>query len=89
MIYLIQENGVMTLLGWNVDLFKFSDCWKFFLYNFSNKRRRTYAKTMQSLVQMPLSCQTLLFHDGKIVIWPKHALICVWFVPKMITSGYI
>ena len=28
MIYLIQEieNGVMTLLGWNVDLFEFSDC---------------------------------------------------------------
>ena len=28
MIYLIQENGVMTLLGWNVDLFKFSDRWQ-------------------------------------------------------------
>ena len=26
MIYLIQENGVMTLSGWNVDLFEFSDC---------------------------------------------------------------
>ena len=26
MIYLIQENGVMTLLGWNVDLLAFSDC---------------------------------------------------------------
>ena len=25
-IYLIQENGVMTLSGWNVDLFEFSDC---------------------------------------------------------------
>ena len=25
-IYLIQGNGVMTLLGWNVDLFEFSDC---------------------------------------------------------------
>ena len=25
-IYLIQENGVMTLLGWNVDLFELSDC---------------------------------------------------------------
>ena len=26
MIYLIEENGVMTLLGWNVDLLEFSDC---------------------------------------------------------------
>ena len=26
MIYLIQENGVMTLLGRNVNLFEFSDC---------------------------------------------------------------
>ena len=25
MIYLIQENGVLTLLGWKVDLFEFSD----------------------------------------------------------------
>ena len=54
MIYLIQENGVMTLLGWNVDIFEFSDCWQLFLYNSSNKRR-AYAKALQSLVQMPLS----------------------------------
>ena len=26
MIYLIEENGVMTLSGWNADLFEFSDC---------------------------------------------------------------
>ena len=26
MVYLIQENGVMTILGWNVDLFEISDC---------------------------------------------------------------
>ena len=31
MIYLIQENGVMTLLGWNVDLFEFSDLVTFFV----------------------------------------------------------
>ena len=61
-IYLIQElNGVMalsglngfrTLLGWNVDLFEFQavQCWQLFLYNSSNKRRRTYAEALQSLV---------------------------------------
>ena len=37
-IYLIQENGAMNLLGWNVDSFEFSDFWQLFLYNSSNKR---------------------------------------------------
>ena len=63
MIYLIQENGVMTLLGWNVDLFDCSDCFSDFLYNSSNKRRRTYAKALQSLLRMPLSWTTFVKHD--------------------------
>ena len=27
----------MTLLGWNIDLFEFSDCWQLFLYNTSKQ----------------------------------------------------
>ena len=64
MIYLIQENGAMTLLGWNVDLFEFSDCSVLanFLYNSSNRKRRTYAKALQSLVPMPLSWTMFVKH---------------------------
>ena len=51
MIYLTQKNGVITLSGWNVDLLEFSDRWQVFWYNSSNKRRRTYAKALQSLVK--------------------------------------
>ena len=42
MIYLIQENGVMTLLGRNVDLFEFSDCSvlaSFLVYIFKQKNK--------------------------------------------------
>ena len=60
-IYLIQENGVMTLSGWNIYL-SFQTVGKFFLYNSSNKRRRTYAKALQSLVQMFLSWTMLVKH---------------------------
>ena len=61
---IIQENGVMTLSGWNVDLFEFQtvQCWQLFLYNSSTKRRRTYGKALQSLVRMPLSSTMFVKH---------------------------
>ena len=42
MIYLIQEHGVMTILGRNVNSFEFSDCWQLLLCQVSQKKVYTF-----------------------------------------------
>ena len=51
MIYLIQENGFMTLLGLTVDLFEFSDCSVFgSFFGIILETKEELAEALQSLV---------------------------------------
>ena len=68
MIYLIQENGVMTLSGWNVDLFEFSDCSVLATFLSCIILQTNEEELMLKHYHV---CQTPYFHVGKIVIWPQ------------------